>query len=365
METSYCLFEINQCYGAVNTIYVEEVFALPELILIPNAPLGIVGIIDLRGDTLPIVDLQLTNEHDEISNRNYQLTDSIIILKQADLRVGIIVNAVRGIRELSVQDLTVNLEEYQTIFNLNLKRFFASIVSDETDIFILNPPQDWFKTGEIQQVISITRFLVDDFYESRSGQDFSGSQLAEEDASTIFSPGATLEERAVFRQRAENLRPSLEEEHSATESKALVAISLDGNLFGIDSNLIQEFITINQATPIPCCPKHIIGAVNLRGEILTVIDIAKSLGLPFKEVPRMFKAIVVECKNTLIAIIVEDVRDALFSANPNDIQAITNTSSNKIGPYIDGIVPYGEQIMQILDLPRLLDSDELMVNEIL
>ena len=129
MDTSYCLLEINQCHSAVSTTYVEEVFSLPELILIPNAPLGIIGVIDLRGDTLPIVDLQLNNESNEASTRDYQLTDSIIVLRQADLRVGIIVNAIRGIRELSIQDLTINLEEYEETFNLNLIRFFAGVVS--------------------------------------------------------------------------------------------------------------------------------------------------------------------------------------------------------------------------------------------
>ena len=365
MDTSYCLFEINQCHSAVSTTYVEEVFSLPELILIPNAPLGIIGVIDLRGDTLPIVDLQLNNESNEASTRDYQLTDSIIVLRQADLRVGIIVNAIRGIRELSIQDLTINLEEYEETFNLNLKRFFAGVVSDETNIFILNTPQDWFKTGEIQQVISVTRFLVDDFYDSRAGQDLAKTQRSEENATAIFSPKATLEERAIFQQRSENLRQSLEEEHSAVESKSLVAISLDGNLFGNDSNLVQEFITVNQATPIPCCPKHIIGAINLRGEILTVIDIAKSLGLSLKEVPRVFKAIVIEFKNTLIAIIVENVRDALFSINPNDIQSIADAPSVKISTYVQGIVTYRDESMQVLDLTMLLDSDELVVNEVL
>ena len=362
METSYCFFEIDQCHGAVNAAYVEEVLSLPELVLIPNAPLGIIGVLDLRGDTLPIVDLQFNHE---AQTRSYQLSDSIIVLNQDDLRIGIIVNSVQGIRELSTQELASDLDEHQASSSLNLNRFFAGVVADETDIFILNAPQDWFKTGEIQQVMSVTRFLVDDFYGSQADQEQSETQLLEESPTMIFAPTATPEEQATFRQRAENLRPSLEEKSATTESRALIAISLDGNLFGIDSNLVREFITINQATPIPCCPKHIIGAINLRGEILTVIDVAKSLGLSLKAVPRLPKAIVVEFQETLTAIIVEDIRDALFAVNPNDIQDITDDSSSIVSNYVQGTVPYGEQPMQILDLPMLLNSNELVVNEIL
>ncbi|MGD1857504.1 MAG: chemotaxis protein CheW [Leptolyngbyaceae cyanobacterium] len=360
METSYCLFEINEQYGAVQATYVEEVLSLPEIVLIPNAPLGILGVIDLRGDTVPIVDLRLA---DETQAPHYRLTDSVIILQQTDLRIGIIVNAVKGIRELSGQDLTVDLEAHQASSQLHLKRFFAGVISEQTDIFILNTPHNWFKTGEIQQVMSVTRFLVDEFYDSQTASLSSGQQAFEQHF-LLFAPMATLEEKIVFRQRAENLRQSHNAEQPVRESRALITISLDGNLFGIDSNLVREFITINQATPIPCCPKHIIGAINLRGEILVVVDIAKSLGLSLKALPRAPKAIIVELEDTLVAIIVEDIRDALFSADLNDIEELTNSSSTDHS-YAQGTVPYGDQIMQILDIPALLGSRELVVNEIL
>ena len=365
MENSYCLFDINQYHCAVQANNVEEVFALPELVPIPNAPLGVMGVIDLRGDTIPIVDLRL---NDESKTRNYQLTDSIIILNQADLRIGIIASSVKGVKDLSTQDLMTNLDTYGESSSLNVNRFFTGVILDETEIFILSPPQDWFRVGEIQQILSVTRFLVDDFYKSQAksqaDQPTSAAYLSEEDSAIIFAPMATPEEQAKFRQRAESLRQSPDEERSAVEHRALVAISLDENIFGIDSSLVREFITIDQATPIPCCPKHIIGAINLRGEILTVIDMTRSLELSLKSLPRTPKAIVVEFEDVLAAIIVEDIRDALFSVDPKDIKAMANSSSMG-SPYVQGIVPYGDEPMQILDMPMLLHSNALVVNQVL
>ncbi|MEM9976746.1 MAG: chemotaxis protein CheW, partial [Cyanobacteria bacterium P01_D01_bin.2] len=302
METPYCLFEIDRCYSAVEAVYVEEVFALPELVLIPNAPLGVIGVIDLRGDTLPIVDFRLETENQP---RSYQLTDSIVVLNQADLRIGVVVNSVKGIRELSVQGATTALKERPELSNLDVNRFFAGMASD-TDIFILSSPQAWFKPGEIQQVISVTRFLVSDFYDSRAERERSEAQPSE-DPGMMFAPTATREERAAFRQRAESLRQSLSEERSTTDSRSLITVALDNNIFGIDSSLVREFITINQATPIPCCPKHIIGNMNLRGEILTIVDVSKSLGLSLKSLPRKPKAVVLEFEDTLTVVIVEEV----------------------------------------------------------
>ncbi|MEM8613224.1 MAG: chemotaxis protein CheW, partial [Cyanobacteria bacterium P01_H01_bin.105] len=103
---------------------------------------------------------------------------------------------------------------------------------------------------------------------------------------------------------------------------------------------------------------------NLRGEILTVIDIARPLELSLKSLPRRPKAIVVELEDILTAIIVEDIRDALFSVDPNDIKSVDNSSSMG-NTYVQGIVPYGAEPMQILDIPMLLNSNALVVNEIL
>ncbi|MDV3349305.1 hypothetical protein D0962_01520 [Leptolyngbyaceae cyanobacterium CCMR0082] len=360
METSYCLFEINQCQAAVDTAYVEEVFALPELVLIPNAPLGVIGVLDRRGDTLPIVDLQVNSESQP---RHYHLSDSIIVLQQADLNIGIIVNSVQGIKELSASDIKADMDKQQEESNLNLKRFFSGMVTDESDILILNSPQAWFKTGEIQQVISVTRSLADDFYRAQPEKALSETQLLDDTSITTFAPAVTPEDRAIFHQRAKNLRQSLDEKSAITESRALIVVSLGDNLFGIDSNLVREFITISQATPVPCCPKHIIGAINLRGKVLVVIDITQSLGLPLKALQRLPKAIVVEYQDSLIAIVVEEIRDALFSATLSDIQEVTDNAQIMGSDYAQGQVPYGDQIIQILDLPKLLDVSELIVSE--
>ena len=119
METSYCLFEINQQLGAINTDYLEEVLSLPELILVPNAPSGIVGVIDLRGDVLPVIDLRLSQEGQP---QSYRLTDSIIIVKQADLRIGLFVNNIQTIRDLSTQGLITDFSDYQRLAETKLSK---------------------------------------------------------------------------------------------------------------------------------------------------------------------------------------------------------------------------------------------------
>jgi purine-binding chemotaxis protein CheW len=358
METPYCLFEVNQHIAAIKTDYLEEVLALPELILVPNAPSGIVGMIDLRGNVLPVIDLRL---RDKEQLQQYRLTDSIIILKQADLRIGMIVNNIQDIRELSTQGMNTEFSEYQTWMSPDIISFFEGMILNEGMIFMLGEPQSWFHTGELQQVISIMRFLVDDFYEARSEQPETG--ITELNSATFFSPTATPQEQIIFRQRADNLRQQLDDDGATLDSKTLIVLALDNKLLGIEASCVREFITIKQATPVPCCPRHIIGSMNLRGDVLTVVDISEPLGLPAKAVPKNPKAVVVELDNTLAAVIIEEVRDALFEVNSKKIQVDSTFPTRH--SYSQGTVPYGGQMMQILDLPKLLHSDELVVNEAL
>ena len=369
MTISYFLFGLKQQLHAVQSTYVEEVLALPELIMIPNSPLGIIGVLDLRGDVLPVLDLQLIIAGQP---QPYQLADSIVILKQDELRIGVIVNVVQGIRELLPQEIVADISEYPQSLSVDARKKFLGMIAHDETIFILSEPKHWFKVGEIQQVISVMRFLVDeirdDAYLSDAQSEVSLSEQETLAAPASFSPTATLEERRIFRERAVALRRSLDENQPDKDAKVFVVVVLNGNLFGIEAPMVREFITIRQATPIPCCPKHIIGNINLRGEILTVIDICQLLNLPLKALPRNPKAVVIELDNIPSVIVVDAIRDASFSINSQDIETSPETDSTSFfmkDNYLQGSISYEGEMMHILDLPMLLQSNDLVVNEIL
>ena len=52
----------------------------------------------------------------------------------------------------------------------------------------------------------------------------------------------------------------------------LAVVELGDELFGVELAAVQEFCEIVQLTPIPCCPPHILGAISLRGDLVTLID---------------------------------------------------------------------------------------------
>ncbi|NER80196.1 MAG: chemotaxis protein CheW [Leptolyngbya sp. SIO1D8] len=364
MIIPYLLFGLNDYLGGIKAEHVEEIFSLPELLLIPDAPLGIIGVIDFRGDPLPIIDLQ---SRDDNQSQPYQLTDSIIVLKQAPLRIGIIVSAIHTIREILSEDIKTEFSDDLNWDDSTSGRLLAGKIEGEENCFILGEPKDWFSASEVQQIISVTSFLINELRTATYDDQLTSEVALTEASSGIFAvefcPTATPEERTIFRQRAENLRRSLDEDQPVEESKSLVVVGLRNQLFGIDSQLVREFITVRQAALIPCCPSHIIGNISLRGEILPIVDIGKPLNLASGNLPSAPKAMVVEWENNLVGVVVDEIRDAMFSVSPQDVQEVTDTVLSMQRDYVRGAVSYDEQTMHILDLPILLLSDEMVVNE--
>ena len=168
-------------------------------------------------------------------------------------------------------------------------------------------------------------------------------------------------DKIVFRERADNLR-QLVNDDSSTQLKPLAVIGLNNEYFGIDLKLIQEFTTIRNVAPIPCCPSHIVGNMNLRGEILTLIDISSALNIPLAKTHDGIKAIVVNVENLIAGFLVDEVFDVMY-LHPSDVISLPIAANSNNQGYLRGTVAYAGNMLTILDLYKLLTNNLLVVNE--
>ncbi|NJO98820.1 MAG: purine-binding chemotaxis protein CheW [Pleurocapsa sp. CRU_1_2] len=180
----------------------------------------------------------------------------------------------------------------------------------------------------------------------------------------VPSKNTNLEQRSIFQQRANDLKHS-NENPVLEKLVSLVVIALDGNVLGIDSAYVHEFVDISKVSPIPCCPPYIVGNMNLRGEILTLIDIRQMLGLPNTTLPSGSVAMVVKVEDITAGIFVDEVRDAMFLLNPRSIQSASTSGLLSNIEYIQGTALYHhEQIMSLLNLSKFFIKGGLLMGEI-
>lgn len=151
-----------------------------------------------------------------------------------------------------------------------------------------------------------------------------------------------------------------------------VTFRLGGQLMGMDILLVREINQIMESTYVQRAPEFIIGLINLRGQIVTIFDLARRLGMPSKPSEESHN-IILKSNGELVAIRVRENRDGLESADEVvglrvdaigdvmefDYQRIEPSPAN-IGHFdphfLTGVVPLEEELLLILDVGAVLSK---------
>lgn len=138
----------------------------------------------------------------------------------------------------------------------------------------------------------------------------------------------------------------------------LITFGIANQLFGIDIMTIREIRAWSPVTRLPRVPDYVAGVVNLRGAVLPVIDLSVRLGwAPTETTPRN-PIIVTEIDGQSRGLIVHDVSD-IVSIDANDLQQPDAVAHDHITNYLEGVAPFGDDMVMVLDLKKLMADDEL------
>ncbi|HSF75313.1 MAG TPA: chemotaxis protein CheW [Microcoleus sp.] len=374
METKpYLIFEQNGFLCGIEACYVREIFFLPELTAIAEAPQDIVGAIDLRGEILPVMDLNLRFGY---VWQEYSVTDSTIVIEWQESKVGIIVNQVREVKEISEEAITPQLSYGRE--NSEASHYFvAGLARCEADIIMLlnldhliryspkKSEESWSVSPSNAGSEAAAGEAEPENLHGKISSKLLGKNPKILSNRHVFCPQATPEEKAIFQSRANHLRLPGEEENDAAINMSLAVFVLNGEYFGIHLDLVREFTDINQVTPVPCTPDRIVGNINLRGEIVTLIDIRSVLNMSLnmsETANDLSKAIVVEVADLVAGIVVDEILDIIY-LNVSEIAAVPAALHSANREYLRGTAIYGEKMMAILNLPKLLTKGGVVVDE--
>jgi len=367
METKpYLIFEHNGLLCGVEVGCVREIFFLPELTTIAEAPEDIVGAIDLRGSILPVMDLNLRFGY---LWHQYNLTDSAIVIEWQEVRVAIIVNQVTEVKQIPAEAITPQLSygrdnpEASHHFVTGFARCEADLIMLlNLDRLIRYSPQK----SDALLPVSASRAETTGEAETENLQGAIDAKKIGENAKVlsqphVFCPNSTPEERAIFRERADNLRLLGDRENSAAINMSLAVVVLNGEYFGINLEVVREFTDIRQVTPVPCTPDRIIGNMNLRGEILTLVDIRNVLNIS-ADTKSLSQAIVVEIEDLVAGIVVDEILNIIY-LNVAELATIPAALNSANREYLLGTALYEEKIIAVLNLQKLLTKGGVVVEE--
>lgn len=166
------------------------------------------------------------------------------------------------------------------------------------------------------------------------------------------------ERRRILRKRAEMLARGQADEDD-DESLAVVEFLLANERYGIEARYIREVCPLKDFTPLPGVPPFVLGLVNVRGKILSVIDIKKFFDLPDKGISEL---------NTVI-IVHDDTME--FGILADAIAGVRNIAVRTIGPPLPTLTGIREQYLRgvtaermvVLDATRILADRNIVVEQ--
>jgi len=136
----------------------------------------------------------------------------------------------------------------------------------------------------------------------------------------------------------------------------LIVAELGGLRFGLDISRVQEInrdLAIVPIPPVPGAPSEVCSVVNLRGEVVTILELRRLLGMPGTELTRRRRAIIAQCGDERIGLLVDAVGDVLH-VNEDDLNVPPPGLS---GPRADAVTAVwaGEDgLVALLDLDALV-----------
>lgn len=129
----------------------------------------------------------------------------------------------------------------------------------------------------------------------------------------------------------------------------LLIVELRGGLYGIDSGVVREIVPLLDATRLPGAPPHVRGVVNLRGQLLTVVDVGHRLTGTPADTPEG-SIVVVTMAERALGLLVDDVHDVQeLQLVPAEREVLARADG-----LLTGLGRLGDEVVLVIDIPELV-----------
>ncbi len=136
-----------------------------------------------------------------------------------------------------------------------------------------------------------------------------------------------------------------------------VTFHLDKEVYGINVMQVQEVLRYSEIAPVPGSPAYVLGIINLRGNVVTVIDTRMRFGLEPAEVTDSSRIVIIEASEQVVGILVDSVAEVV-DLSTDDIDPAPNVGTEESAQFIKGVSNRGEELLILIDLNKLLTADE-------
>ncbi len=138
----------------------------------------------------------------------------------------------------------------------------------------------------------------------------------------------------------------------------IVGFRVGTETFGVPIKCVHEIVRVPDITSVPDSPEFVEGVINLRGKIVSVVDLRKRFGESNIDPHKKNRVIVVESDGKLVGLIVDAASEVLRIPNV-DIEPPPSVLQNSESSYVTGVGKLQNRLIILVDLKRVLQRGEL------
>jgi purine-binding chemotaxis protein CheW len=136
-----------------------------------------------------------------------------------------------------------------------------------------------------------------------------------------------------------------------------VTYQLEEEFYGINVMQVQEVLRLTEIAPVPGAPSYVLGIINLRGNVVTVIDTRSRFGLSSTESTDNSRIIIAEVSGQVIGMLVDSVAEVVY-LKQSEIDTAPNVSDDS-SRFIQGVSNRGKYLLILVDVNKLLSDEEM------
>ncbi len=136
-----------------------------------------------------------------------------------------------------------------------------------------------------------------------------------------------------------------------------VTYRLGDETYGINVMQVQEVLRYTEIAPVPGAPDYVLGIINLRGNVVTVIDTRARFGLMPADTTDNTRIVIIESDEQVVGILVDSVAEVVYLKS-SEIDSAPNVGTEESAKFIQGVSNRDGELLILVDLNKLLSDDE-------
>ena len=136
-----------------------------------------------------------------------------------------------------------------------------------------------------------------------------------------------------------------------------VTFHLAGETYGVNVMQVQEVLRYTEIAPVPGAPSYVLGIINLRGNVVTVIDTRHRFGLPPGEITDQVRIVIIEAEKHVVGILVDSVAEVVY-LRASEIETTPNVGNDNSAQFIQGVCHKNDELLILIELDKMLTDEE-------